>query len=70
MTLKLSVRNVFKTRQSTTDDNRVLKYYVQIICATFDFAIWIAATEEIRVFPIELQSNFAENNRELRLEST
>jgi len=47
-----------------------LKYDLQIICATFDFAMWNAPTEEIRVFAIELQSNFAENDRELRLEST
>jgi len=42
----------------------------QIICATFNFVIWIAPTEEIRVLELELQSNFAENDREFCLEPT
>ena len=61
----ISYKYIFKKRLSTTDDKRVLKFDLQIICATFDFAMCIAPTEEIRVFAIELQSNFAENNREL-----
>jgi len=41
---------------------------LQIICGTFNFVIRIVPTEENRVFALELQSIFAENNRELRLE--
>jgi len=38
--------------------------------ATFDFVMWIAPTEEVRELAIKLQYTSAENDRELRLETT
>jgi hypothetical protein len=40
---------------------------LQIICTTFNFVIWIAPTEDIRVLALELQSIFTENDREFCL---
>jgi len=40
-------------------------FELQIICATFNFVMWITPTEEIRQLTILLQYIFAENDREL-----
>ena len=48
----------------------MLKLDLQIICATFDFIMWIAPTEEIRALAIELQYIFTENDRILWIEPT
>jgi len=42
-----------------------MKYDLQITSSNFDFVTWIAPAEEIRVLAIEIQYNFAENDREL-----
>jgi len=41
-----------------THVKRLLMFNLEIICATYNFVIYIAPTEEIRVFVLELQSNF------------
>jgi len=50
--------------------NRLLMFDLQIILTTSGFVICIAPTEEICVLALELQPNFAENDRELCLVST
>ena len=56
--------------QNMTCFKRLLMFDLKYIYTTFCFVISIAPTEEIRVMALELQSKFAVNDRELRLEST
>jgi len=52
--LGICVRNLPCTRHV----KRLWTFNLQIICATYDFVIWIAPTEEIRVFVLELMCKF------------
>jgi len=56
---------IFKKRLAITHDETVLKFELQITCATLDFVMWIATTKEIRELAIQLLYIFAENDREL-----
>jgi len=61
---------MFSKRLATTHDKRELKFNLQIICAAFDFLMWIAPIEEICVLAIELHYIFSENDRQLWIEPT
>jgi len=59
---------MFKTWLAPTHDKCVLMFDLQILNAAFDFVIWVSSIEKIRVLALELQSIFAENDRELYFE--
>jgi len=66
----ISLEYVFKTRLAKTHDKRVLKFGLQIMCATFNFVMWIKPAEVIRQLTIGLQYIFAEHALELLLDLT